>query len=485
MDIYSHPAANEGFVPTTTNEKLADLLIAPDEPVLFANPQQTQKEGEESDEEDVALFYGEGDEENWENLPPRPQQRLNPVKALLRGVRVTLPAKGDKPLRLAGKAGAWLSLVALAVSAVMLIGMTQVAPLRNDRLNEELRGIYNDSIDTLVTDTTKYPAGMLASFKQLYDRNKDVRGWVSFHSKGEDFLNIEYPFVQGEDNQYYRTHDYDGNESRYGTLFVDAKTNISGYHTTDQVLIIRGNNTADQTMLSGMNRLVGPVDYGRVAPELTLSTLYRRDDYYVFATALFDGTGKDPFNPFKTDFKDGEAFLKYIQSLRARSLFDYPVDVAEDDAIVLLAVPTGAVSTGLDDGMLVVAARRHRRGSTETTPLSNQIMKNKNAIMPYSWDIHRGSTPDSFFYNGYVEPTDPAETPAVTIPSTTLVDVNGTTSTTVRGTGNVGGMVVDKNSTTGSTGSTDPTGFTSSTDPTGEPTEPSTEDTDPTQNAEN
>lgn len=458
MDIYTVPETGEGFIPTVSNEKLADLLITPAEEMPPLQPQTVHKKAE-GEKSEVALFYGEDvEDEDWEQLPPKPAKKQNPVGVLLRGAGRMIPGKGDNLFKVLGKAGFWMGLVASVLVAVLLVNDMKIAPEAQQTLHQELLTLYQDSTDVTVGDTTAYPAGMLASFKQLYDRNDQVKGWLSFHAEGKDFLNIEYPFVQGEDNTYYQNHDYDGNESDYGTLYVDAEARIEGYNDADRVLVIHSNATPDQTMLSSMNRLLGPVDYARAVPELTLSTLYRRDIYYVFAMVLTDGSGKDPFNPIQTEFASEEAFLQYVQSLCARSLFDYPVDIAYDDSIVLLTVPTGAVSSGLIDGHVVVAARRRRPG--EMSVQANQIMKNKNAIMPYSFYTSRGKTPHSFFYNGQ-EPVDTTTTETPTVPPTSLENPHGTTSTTQEsGNGNQGGVVINKDpSATGS-------GTSSATDPT-------------------
>ncbi len=464
MDLFDTPTTQDGFVPTVSNEKLADLLITPEERMELPT-QPTEKKETEDEKDQVSLFYGEDqEEEEWEDLPAPPEKKQNPIAALLCGAVKMLPRKGDSPVRTLAKGGFWLGLLAAILVAVLLVNEMKIAPLQHQMLHQELIELYQDSTDATVVSGA-YPSGMLASFKQLYDRNPQVKGWLSLHAEGKDFLNIEYPFVQGKSNAYYQNHDYDGNPSDYGTLYVDADARIAGYNDADRVLILHSNATPDQSMLSSINRLVGPVDYARAVPELTLTTLYRRDIYYVFAMAMFDGTGKDPFQPLQTSFAGEDAFLQYIRSLGARSLFDYPVDVTYDDSIVLLTVPTGEVSTGLTDGYLVVAARRRRPG--EISVQSNQIMKNKDAIMPYSWYTSRGKTLHSFFYSGE-EPVDEVSTTG-TIPTTTLVDPHGTTSTTHEtGGGIIGGIQVDKNSTglidpsTTGTG-TEQTGSTTST----------------------
>lgn len=487
MDMYSPPTAKDGFVPNVAGNDLEDLLINPlvQEELRAANP-PVKKEVKDDTEE--SLLYGENnEEEDWEALPAPPEKKNKSVVALLHGARMMLPRKGDPWVRTIGKSGFWMGLVALVLVAALLVVDMKVKPFRHAQMCQELQAAYNPDADTLVSDTVHYPAGMLSSFAPLYDRNPQVKGWVSFHAEGKDFLDIEYPFVQGEDNAYYQNRDYDGNESRYGSMYLDAACRVEGYDAADQVLVIHSNNTPDQSLLGSVNRLVGPVDYARAAPELTLSTLYRRDIYYVFAVAMVDGTGVDPFQPIQTEFANEDAFLRYAQSLCARSLFDYPVDVAYDDSLLLLTVSTGEVSTGLTDGRLVVAARRRRAG--EMSVQTNRIMKNKDAIMPYSWYVHRDKTLHPFFYSGE-EPVDTTTTVG-TIPTTQLENPHGTTSTTEDGGNNVGGTVVQKNPTTGGTDGTETTltGTETTADGTettqsGEATDTTTGGTDQTETTE-
>ena len=414
IDIHNVPK-EKGFIPTATTDKLEDLLINPIDIDEYYDQLErtrvkvTEDEKDDEDQENTNDEETPDEEEDWFRAAPRPEKRQNVAVAFLRGVGMAIPGKGDSLYRVLGKVGFWVSLLAAMLAAVILVNDMRIAPQQNQVLLEELQALYNADTDARMPGTQ-----IMASFKQLLERNKDVKGWVSFHAEGKDFLDVELPFVQGKDNSYYRTHDFDGNESRYGTLFMDAEDKIDGYNNSDSVLIIRGNNTADQKMLSGMNRLFGPVKYSSAAPELELTTLYRRDTYYVFATALFDHSGKDPYDPFDTDFANEQEFNKYVRNLCARSLFDYPVDVQYGDSLVLLVVPTGDASSALKDGMLVVAARRERYDYSDEETSTSLITKNGDALMPYSWYINHGRTPQP-----YTEIEDPEEPEEESTDSTT------------------------------------------------------------------
>lgn len=79
-------------------------------------------------------------------------------------------------------------------------------------------------------------------FDGLLAEGEDIVGWLYC----ED-TNIDYPLVQGEDNDYYLHHSYNGEFLRAGTLFVDA-SNRPGF--ADSNSIIYGHNMKSGIMFA-------------------------------------------------------------------------------------------------------------------------------------------------------------------------------------------------------------------------------------------
>ena len=52
--------------------------------------------------------------------------------------------------------------------------------------------------------------------KELKEENQDIVGWLEI----ED-TNINYPVLQGKDNEYYMTHNYKKQKSKNGSIFLD------------------------------------------------------------------------------------------------------------------------------------------------------------------------------------------------------------------------------------------------------------------------
>lgn len=82
-------------------------------------------------------------------------------------------------------------------------------------------------------------------FAALLAENEDIVGWLYC----ED-TNINYPVAQGEDNEYYLNHSYNGEPGRAGTIFVDAD-NDSGFGDSNTILY--GHHMKDGSMFAHLS----------------------------------------------------------------------------------------------------------------------------------------------------------------------------------------------------------------------------------------
>ena len=430
------------------------------------------------------------DDTAWETdgVAPRPSVRRNPFAALWTGFRDNLPKKGDAPRTKARKWGFLTSLLVMLVALVYLAVDLLLIPAQNTKLKNELIELYHpeDSQVVVSEEDDQYPEKMLASFRDLYDRNDEVRGWISYHAdNSKDFLNIEYPIVYSGDNEKYLKKDFDGNKNRNGTLFFDKANHLESYKDKNRSLIVYGHNMASGQMFAGLNKFLGSVSNARSAATLTLSTLYRQDEYKVFAVILTDESDTRVgryFNTRRTTFTSDSDFLQYIDEMRARSMFDYPVDVQGSDEILVLSTCTGKTSAHVKDGRLVVVARRVRDGETASVDTA-KIVKNDDVIMPYYWYMNQKLTPHKYYLEEGLDYGDVPDEPNGStqhtgrVESTTTTEtVDGEDTTTADGDGTTATTADDDDTTT----RRPTTGTTTGTKPTTGTTKP-TEGTDPTE----
>lgn len=73
-----------------------------------------------------------------------------------------------------------------------------------------------DVIDVPEEDVTPQKTERMLQVEELQKENSDIIGWLEIEG-----TNINYPVLQGEDNDYYLTHNYKHEKVSGGSLFLD------------------------------------------------------------------------------------------------------------------------------------------------------------------------------------------------------------------------------------------------------------------------
>lgn len=157
--------------------------------------------------------------------------------------------------------------------------------------------------------------------------NDDYIGWL----KQEDSV-INYPLVQGKDNDYYLEHLFDGNKNHMGCIFMDFENQKD---FSDKNTFIYGHHTNTGTMFYSLESYKDQNYYNK---HKTLS-LETKDANYVikpFAGLLVKGT--DFF--IRITFKNNEEFMNYVRSIRKESVFESPVTVKPSDKLLTMVTCT-------------------------------------------------------------------------------------------------------------------------------------------------
>ena len=173
------------------------------------------------------------------------------------------------------------------------------------------------------------------NFDQLKEKNNDTVGWLNVNN-----TNINYPFVQASDNEYYLYHSYDKSYNKAGWVFLDYRNNKN---LTDRNNIIYGHHRVNNTMFTS---LLNTLDYDwylnkdnhiiRVSTE-NENTLWKIISVYKIKKESYYIT---------VNFNDN-TFSKFIDTIIERSIYNFNDEVTIDDKILTL-------STCYDDNTRVV-----------------------------------------------------------------------------------------------------------------------------------
>lgn len=136
--------------------------------------------------------------------------------------------------------------------------------------------------------------------------NSDYRFWITI-----DDTVIDYPVVQGEDNDFYLNNNFYKENSISGTIFLDNKND----ELKDKNLILYGHNMRDGSMFAAINKLKENdfFDNGKIR----IITENGEENYEVFSVFVEDANSIN----LKTNFSSIEEYNEYLQNLMDKSYY--------------------------------------------------------------------------------------------------------------------------------------------------------------------
>ena len=174
--------------------------------------------------------------------------------------------------------------------------------------------------------------GFSVNFDELKAINEDTIGWIRFSPKPEE---INYPIVQGRDNDEYLHRTFSANENTLGAIFlnVDNKADFS-----DRNSVIYGHRMKDGSMFRHLQNYDSQ-EFWKSNPYFYIYTPDgKKLTYHIFAA----GEVEDTSDIYQTQFESDDTFLKYLNTATGISLYDTGVNVDTGDTIVTLSTCTSA-----------------------------------------------------------------------------------------------------------------------------------------------
>ena len=363
-----------------------------------------------------------------------PKKKAKKRRGFLLGL---IPQKGDSKWEIIRKCVCMVALIVFIGSACVLLNDFVIEPMRGASVSNAARDRNMTPITPDEANFDGYPAGILESLKKNYYHNHDLIGWITYPSESDYWYGVDYPIVQRPgDNDYYLKRDFDKNENKNGSIFMDFRCDYATADSDCRVTLIYGHNMRDGQMFASLNQLLD-LSMARCAPTFTFSSLFEENDYKVFAVFNVDTAEADAYDFLNQSLVTDDDFVRYIAEMRVRSWFDYSsVDVSVSDDIVVLYTCSNTYQTSMgSSGRTLVAARKVRPGESVAVD-SSTITENKNCVMPKVWYTNNGLSLPSYYQSGVpaayldaVSRTTPS-TAATTKPTTTKTTKPTTTTAT-------------------------------------------------------
>lgn len=178
------------------------------------------------------------------------------------------------------------------------------------------------------------------NFDELLKINPDTVGWIRFYPGPEQ---INYPLVQGEDNDLYLSKTFSANDNTVGAIFVNYMNNSD---FNDKNTIIYGHRMKDNSMFHDLEKYQDESFWKDHQYFYIYTPDGREITYHIYSAGIV----KDTSDTYLTEFADQAAFESFLESTKISAAYDTGVDVTADDMVVTLSTCTAAS----DDNRMVV-----------------------------------------------------------------------------------------------------------------------------------
>lgn len=191
-------------------------------------------------------------------------------------------------------------------------------------------------------------AEVLPRYRELYEQNPDLVGWLCIEGAG-----IDLPVVQTGDNETYLRRGFDRLYAASGTLFADARCRLGQAPTANW--LVYGHNMADGSMF-GRLALYEDEAFWREHPTFTFDTLYETGTWQI-AAVLRTTLGADALPYYAFFDADGRAdWQEKVDAVLALSLYDTGV-VPQYGSQLLTLSTCGSHDLRTDERLAILAVR--------------------------------------------------------------------------------------------------------------------------------
>ena len=162
-------------------------------------------------------------------------------------------------------------------------------------------------------------------FNGLKRTNPDVVGWLKVNG-----TNINYPFVQSSDNDYYLTHSFNKSYNGGGWVFLDYRNNGTNNKNTIIYAHGRSNKTMFGTLKNVLNNgwLNNTNNY-----VIKISTETENSLWQIFSVYRIPTTS----DYLQTNFNDETEYQNFLDMIKDRSNHNFDTNVASTDNILTLS----------------------------------------------------------------------------------------------------------------------------------------------------
>ena len=236
----------------------------------------------------------------------------------------------------------FLSIILVIVLIISIIYIVNyIRTITKDKSDlKQIQSIMNvekiqDNDNTSVADenvNNNVKVNLIEGFKTVQSENSNIVAWITI----ED-TNINYPILQGKDNDYYLDKNYKNEYTVNGSIFLDYRYDFS---KDNMNFFVYGHNNNDQMMF---NDLIKYKDKEFFDNHKTVRIITSTDiiDYEIFSIFKSQVYTQDDVNVFRyynyIDLSNEKTYEQYVSNCVNSSMYDIDIKPEYGDKIITLS----------------------------------------------------------------------------------------------------------------------------------------------------
>lgn len=219
-----------------------------------------------------------------------------------------------------------LIIAGVIIFSILALAKSKINASRTGKLSEDLKQYITEIEESNVVEAGGEEQEYTIDFEQLRQINPDTRAWLKIES-----LNLDFPVVQANDNDYYLKYSFDRTRNSDGWVFFDYRNLLDG---TDKNTIIYAHNRKNGTMFSNLVNILDSSWYDN--EENRYFNLYIGDQKYTYEVFSIYQIKVESYY-IQTYFNSNQTYLNFLNTIKSRSIKDYGIELTETDNILTLS----------------------------------------------------------------------------------------------------------------------------------------------------
>lgn len=241
-----------------------------------------------------------------------------------------------------------LLLLLLVIIFIFSIGYMFYYIYNNNKNKKDSTDILNEvKIDS--TQVTEEKSEKMLKLEELQKENNEIIGWLEIEG-----TNINYPVLQGTDNEFYMKNNYKKEKSKDGSIFLDKSYN---WDIPSGNLLLYGHNNKNGIMFQDLLKYKNE-DFYKEHTKIKFTT-NKKDNVYeiisVFYSRVYYKSEKNVFRYYYfVNANNEQEYNDFVNNAKKSSIYDTGINANYGDQLLTLST----CEYSQEDGRFVVVAKK-------------------------------------------------------------------------------------------------------------------------------